>query len=165
LPIDLVITDGTGGMVWTRGCPDHRRRVGGPARELKTVLLRLIGFTDIERKEPPSKKPPIKPPTRRKKPPIKESPDPPNPDDQAPIGDSPLKRGPKRVLLDGSLPTPNCPRCKGYVAIVFHSLDATRPSGRERPVLGMFLSPRVDCNSRKTDFSGSQRKKIRTQYP
>jgi hypothetical protein len=109
LPIDLVITDGTGGMVWTRGCPDHRRRVGGPARELKTVLLRLIGFTDIERKEPPSKKPPIKPPTRRKKPPIKEPPDPPNPDDQAPIGDPPPKRGPKRVLVDGSLPTPQLP--------------------------------------------------------
>src|SRR6266508_557934 len=88
----------------TRNSPIQiRQETTAPVvEELKTVILRLIGRTHVERKEPPSKKAPIKPPTGRKKPPIKEPPDPPNPghrrDDQVPIGDPPPKRGPKRVF-------------------------------------------------------------------
>jgi hypothetical protein len=61
------------------------------------VALRLIGFTNVERKEPPNqpKNPPIKPPKRPKTPPIKEPPDRRRRDDQPPIGDPPAKKEPK----------------------------------------------------------------------
>jgi hypothetical protein len=48
------------------------------------VTLGLVGFAEIERKEPPDpKKAPIKPPKTRKK----------------PIGDPPPRKAPKRVAL------------------------------------------------------------------